>query len=266
MMDLKAPPLDRTVPIPLYFQLENWLLEQIESGAFAVGESIPTESQLREMFQVSRTTVRQAIYELIRSGWLIRNGKKGTIVSVPNKKRASVHAMEPFHKQILKTGRQPTTQVMEVKILDAREEIARNLGISEGEKVIFIFRRRFADEIAVMTIRNFLPYEKCRFVLDYDLTKESLYEVLSTGQQTKASSVRQIVEAQVPTMEDRKLFCIDSAKAILSFQCTDRNSSDEIVSYSLIRYRGDFVKFEVDVAEGMTDRNFSPPDWSLCKI
>ena len=53
--------LDKDVPIPLYFQLEKLILEEIDNGNYPVGSMIPTEMELSQMFGISRTTVRQAI-------------------------------------------------------------------------------------------------------------------------------------------------------------------------------------------------------------
>ena len=58
--------LDKDVPIPLYFQLEKLILEEIDNGNYPVGSMIPTEMELSQMFGISRTTVRQAISDLVR--------------------------------------------------------------------------------------------------------------------------------------------------------------------------------------------------------
>lgn len=252
------PELDKTIPIPLYFQLQNWILDEIKKGTYQVGQCIPTENQLREMFQVSRTTVRQAINKLIESGWLARNGTKGTVVTVPGKKVTSIRIMEPFNRQIIRAGQEPRTEVLRLQIISADEFLSEKLNIAAGEKVIAMFRRRFADNVAVMTLQSYLPYKLCSFILDHDFTTESLYEVLTMKEETKPYGVKQIVEAEVPTAEDLKMFDIDTIKPILSFRCLDRNRNGEIVSYNLLRYRGDYMQFEVDVVEGTADRSFRP--------
>lgn len=253
------PVLNKDVPIPLYFQLENWILEKIKDGTYQIGESIPTESQLRDMFQISRTTVRQAIHDLVEEGWLIRNGTKGTFVSEPKKKRTNVRSLESFNRQIIRAGQTPRTEILELKVIKADEELAGTLGIEVNGKVILMFRRRFADEVAVMTIRSCLSYDRCRFILEHDFAEESLYEVLSLREDTKPVDVRQIVEAQIPTAEDMKLFRMDCMKPILNFHCLDRNRRGENIVFNIIRYRGDYIRFEVDAIQGTSDRNFCPP-------
>ena len=56
--------INRTSPIPLYFQLAEVLRQDIQSGALAVGSKLPTENELCEQYAVSRSVVRQALQSL----------------------------------------------------------------------------------------------------------------------------------------------------------------------------------------------------------
>jgi GntR family transcriptional regulator len=71
----------------LYFQLQEVLKEKIEMGIWGVGEMIPSEPSLCEMYQVSRTVVRQALSVLEQDGQLRRVRGRGTFVSPPKIKQ-----------------------------------------------------------------------------------------------------------------------------------------------------------------------------------
>ena len=60
--------IDKGTPIPLYFQLKNIILKYINEGNLKPGDSIPTEMELAQIFDISRTTIRQAITELVMEG------------------------------------------------------------------------------------------------------------------------------------------------------------------------------------------------------
>ncbi len=79
----KESKIDKSIPIPLYFQLKTLIMDEIKNGTYKVGNPIPTEKELSETFQISRTTVQQAITELVQEGWLYRIKSKGTFVSQP---------------------------------------------------------------------------------------------------------------------------------------------------------------------------------------
>lgn len=72
--------IDKKSPIPSYFQLQNWLHEQIEQGVFKPGDKIPTEKELCQITGLARATVRQAIQKLVDMDLLERKRKSGTFV------------------------------------------------------------------------------------------------------------------------------------------------------------------------------------------
>jgi len=72
--------LNRQSFVPLYQQIKDLLVERIEHGEFAAGDVIPSEAQLGAAFEVSRLTVRQALYELRVEGYVIREKGRGTFV------------------------------------------------------------------------------------------------------------------------------------------------------------------------------------------
>jgi multiple sugar transport system substrate-binding protein len=73
--------IDKSVPIPLYYQLKEMIKKKIESGEFKPGDRLPTEQELCEMFSISRTPVRQALTELTHEGILYRRPGLGTFIS-----------------------------------------------------------------------------------------------------------------------------------------------------------------------------------------
>lgn len=72
--------IDRNSPVPQYFQLQRWLVEQIEQGVFKPGDKIPTEAELVQVAGLARATIRQAIQNLVNMGYLVRKRKLGTFV------------------------------------------------------------------------------------------------------------------------------------------------------------------------------------------
>src|SRR3989304_2717611 len=66
--------LDKASAIPLYFQLERWLVARVADGQLQPGHQIPSEQELCREFSLSRGTVRQALSELASEGhiYLVR--------------------------------------------------------------------------------------------------------------------------------------------------------------------------------------------------
>ena len=72
--------IDRNSPIPQYFQLQTWLIEQIEQGVFKPKDKIPTEEEIHQITGLARATIRQAIQNLVNMGYLDRKRRLGTFV------------------------------------------------------------------------------------------------------------------------------------------------------------------------------------------
>ncbi len=75
--------INKSSPIPQYFQFQTWLVDQIEQGIYKPYDRIPTEEEFMTMTGLARTTIRQAIQNLVVQGYLSRKRRLGTFVLVP---------------------------------------------------------------------------------------------------------------------------------------------------------------------------------------
>lgn len=244
--------LDKTIPVPLYFQLKNLLLKEIQSQACSVEASIPTEKELSEMFGISRTTVRKAIAELVQEGWLYRIKSKGTYVVRVKIKQDFIKRLENFNDQIKRTGHIPTTEVLEQRISEMPPQFYPYFDLNEGGKYVYLYRRRFADDEPIVSLKTYLPFELCSFVLKHNFEGESLYNVLATNRKTRICRVNRVLEAVGADAQDMKNLNVCRGKPIQFSITIGYNSEDEPIEYSIARYRGDRNRFEVDL---WIDRN-----------
>lgn len=237
--------LKKSVPIPLYFQLKELILDEIRNGNYKSDDLIPTENELSDMFEISRTTVRQAITELVQEGWLYRVKSKGTFVAKPKINQSFVQVLGSFNDQILSSNRTPSTVLVEMKVVTANEIIAEELKLSPMDKVIYIHRIRYADDEPIVVVKTYLPHKKCSFVLENDMEKESLYPILAKQEDTQIFKIKRLIEAVDATTYDIKNLNVKRGNAIQQFISTGYNMFDEPIEYSIARYRGDRNSFEV---------------------
>lgn len=239
--------IDKSVPVPLYFQLKELLLAEIKNGSYPVDSVIPTEKEISEFFAISRTTVRQAITELVQEGHLYRVKSKGTFVKQPKINQDFIQRLESFDEQILRSGMQPSTRLLDFQLMEAPPEVAERLQLKEEKRVFYIYRMRFANELPIVTLRTYVPYQVCPELGLYDFEKESLYGVLSRRPETRVHHVTRLVEAVEADAEDESYLHIRKGKPIQHFTsigCTEQGTP---VEYSLARYRGDRSSFQVTV-------------------
>ena len=246
-MFLENRELDKNVPIPLYYQLKEMIVEEIRSGKYPVDSLIPTEKDISEQFHISRTTVRQAITELVQEGWLYRIKSKGTFIARQKIKQDFLQRLETYEEQIRRIGMEPSTEVLACKVVAASKTVAEQLQIAEGDQVIYLFRRRFGNEDPVVTVETFLPYERCKFLKDYDFENHSLYDSLSGKDDTRIYSARRIVEAVDANNRDVQYLNVRKGSPIQLTHTVGYNRDGEPLEYSIARYRGDMSSFQVTV-------------------
>lgn len=246
----KIERINKSVPIPLYFQLKELILSEIKEGNYRSGDLIPTEKDISDAFQISRTTVRQAITELVQEGWLYRVKSKGTFVSQPKISQEYIRKIESFNDQMYRMGVAPTTEVLELKTMkgtEAGDSVMKALELGANDSVIFLHRKRLADGDPIVTSKTYLPFSECEFLLTHDLRTEQLYSILSQKEETRIFRIERIVEAIEAKTEDVNLLEIKRGKPIQYFVSIGYNAYGKPIEYTLSRYRGDRNKFEVTV-------------------
>lgn len=246
----KVGRIDKTVPIPLYFQLKELILSEIKEGNYKSGDMIPTEKEISDAFGISRTTVRQAITELVQEGWLYRVKSKGTFVSQPKISQNFIRKIESFNDQMYRLGKTPSTEVLELKTMsavEAGEGVLRALELTEQDSVIFLYRKRMADGNPNVTVKTFLPLKECEFIMNHNFVEEQLYSILSEREETRIFRVERTVEAREAKAEDVKLLDMKRGRPILFFMSIGYNAYGKPIEYTLSRYRGDRSSFEVTV-------------------
>lgn len=239
--------LDKNTPIPLYFQLEKLILEEIENGSYPVGSMIPTEKELSQIFDISRTTVRQAISNLVRNERLYRIKSKGTFVARPKISQGFIQSIQSFDDDMRSEGRQPSTQVLELKVVELPENISFQMGLESGSRAIYLYRKRCADGEPIVRVETYLPYDLCAFVLEHDFTKETLYQVLSTHEETNVVRITRICEARLANADDVAILNMKRGRPIHHFISIGRNREGSMIEYSIARYRGDQNRFRVEL-------------------
>lgn len=148
--------LDKNQPIPLYYQVMQIIQRKIDDGQYMVGSYIPTEEQLQDEFDVSRSTIRKAILELVHQGYLERKRSKGTMV-VGVKLEENLHELCSFTDQFLSTNIHLFTKILKFTTIACNRRIAKKLSLVEGESVHYMERLRMVDQVPVAFERWYAP-------------------------------------------------------------------------------------------------------------
>src|SRR5712692_9326679 len=142
------PTLERSNPLPLYYQLKEVLKQQIRSGHLAPHTAIPSEPELVTSYHVSRATVRQALSELVHEGLLYRQHGKGTFVCEPRVQQ-TVSKLTSLTEAIRRRGKSPGGFLLVSELSRGSQIIREQLALTDVEQVIRLERLRTADGIPI---------------------------------------------------------------------------------------------------------------------
>lgn len=240
--------VDDTNPIPKYIQISTWLQELIETGRFQKGEKLPSEVELARMCDVTRTTVRQAISELTVKGLLRKEKGTGTFVTrpVPAELRQKLEHISSTTDLMQESGIIQGTRILEKRVQQAGEEIARILFLGSNKKVFLIRRVRIGDGTPYIYEESFLPYDLFKGILELDLSG-SMYKIISEQFNVVLARCQQTISAVNLNARIAKILQLpENAAGIFTESLTfNENSIPVEILYSY--HRGDSYKLEIEL-------------------
>jgi DNA-binding GntR family transcriptional regulator len=232
--------VDRTSPVPLYFQLSQQLESAIERGRLAPGSLLGNEIELARRLGLSRPTVRQAIQSLVDKGLLVRRRGVGTQVVHSQVKRPL--ELNSLYDDLLAAGRRPTTSVLRNETVPASAEVAAALALPEGSAVQYVERLRLAHDEPMAQLRNYLP--DGLLALDTaQLEATGLYRTMRAAGIT-LHSARQSVGARAATADEAVRLAEPVGAPLLTMRRTTFDSTGRAVECGTHTYRASQYAFE----------------------
>lgn len=237
--------LERSGPIPLYFQIASRIEKAISEGTLPAGSRLENEISLGDRLGLSRPTIRRAIQELVDKGLLVRRRGIGTQV-VHGQVTRGVE-LTSLHEDLVRSGKKATTKLLGLKVVKADKRDAENLGVPIGAEILWIRRLRFADDVAVSVMENWLPTDFIDVSAE-DLSGLGLYQVLRT-RGINLRVAKQRIGARKATSEEASLLDIEKGSALLTMDRTAYDNSGRAIEYGHHCYRPDLYSFEVTLVE-----------------
>ncbi|MFJ8312872.1 MULTISPECIES: GntR family transcriptional regulator [unclassified Streptomyces] len=232
--------MDRTSPVPLYFQLSQQLEAAIEKGVLTPGSLLGNEIDLANRLGLSRPTVRQAIQALVDKGLLVRRRGVGTQVVHSQVKRPL--ELSSLYDDLEAAGQKPATTVLRNAFEPATAEVAAALGVPQGSDVHVVERLRYAHGEPMARLRNHLPAGLLRLDTEY-LEGTGLYRLMR-GAGITLHSARQTVGARAATALEAELLTEVAGAPLLTMQRTTFDDTGRAVEFGSHIYRASRYSFE----------------------
>jgi GntR family transcriptional regulator len=240
--------VDDSNPIPKYIQISAWLKELIETGRYQKGEKLPSEIQLAKTCEVNRATLRQAISELTAMGLLRKEQGTGTFVTAPApaELRQKLEHISSTTDLMQDSGITQRTKILQKRVEQAKDEIAKILFLGSNKKIILVRRVRVGDGTPYIYEESYLPYDLFKGILKMDLTG-SMYKIISEQFNIVLARCQQTISAVNLDAKIAKILQLsENAAGIFMESLTfDENSIPVEVLYSY--HRGDTYKLEIEL-------------------
>lgn len=230
-------------PISRYLQIINYYQSLIDAGKLAEDQQMPTEETIGVLFNVSRTTVRQALDGLVQSGYIYKIQGKGSFVS-SKKTGMQLNHLTGFSDEMRGLGLEPSTILLEQSLTLPSETVAQALGIDVSQQVYLLVRIRCADGVPVAVENVHMPFYRFAGLETQDLSK-SLYALLKEQYGCESSKAIQQIQAGAASAQDAKLLNIKNGSPVLRISRTTYGDDDAPFEYVNSVYRGDKYIFNV---------------------
>jgi DNA-binding GntR family transcriptional regulator len=244
-MPLPDVVVNRSSPVPLYFQVAEQLERAIFDGKLVPGDRIANEVSLAEELGLSRPTMRQAIQLLVDKGMLVRKRGVGTQVVHPPIKRTV--ELTSLYDDLKRTGRQPETTVIGLELVGADDVAAARLKVAEGSPIWRLDRLRSVDGEPLALMCNFVP-ETMTDLSDVDFAVTGLYEHFRS-QGIHLRVAHQTISARRAEPREAKLLGGRKGDPVLTMERTSFDDGGRAVEYGTHLYRPDLYAYETTLVD-----------------
>jgi DNA-binding GntR family transcriptional regulator len=233
--------VDRTSPVPLYYQVAQRLEHAIESGDLPAGTRLDNELVLADQLGVSRPTLRRAIGYLVDRGYVVRRRAVGTQVVQPKVRRPV--QLSSLYDDLATGGKNPRTKVLSLETVAAADLVAHALGVEEGSPVVALERLRFADGEPLAVMRNWLPPG----LVELDaasLERTGLYQLMRAAG-VGLHLVSQTIGGRAATTTEARLLHARKGEPLLTMRRTTYDDAGQAVELADHLYRASLYSFEI---------------------
>jgi GntR family transcriptional regulator len=229
------------ITLPLHAQLHDELVQQIITGALPTGSRIPSERELCERFNVSRTTTRRTISELVHEGWVYTVVGKGTYVA-RNLLEQELQSFTGFSDDLNRRGISVTSRVLAAENIKAPPPLAQSLHLPVLAPVFQLHRLRLTSGTALAIQRTTLPEHLCPGLLQFDFTSGSLYDILRSRYGLRLVRGQATIRAGLATPSERSLLKLGNPGAVLRTYQTTFLDDDRPIEYCESVFHGELYE------------------------
>lgn len=238
--------------LPLYYQLETVLRQNISSGKWRLNHRLPSEAELGSDYGISRITVRQALASLEAEGLLRREAGRGTFVKDTPKFTGTLK-LEGSLDDFISIVKTTSVKVLSIDQVQATPEEAEMLGISVGAPLIRCTRVRSYRNEPYSLVVNDIPYQIGKRLSKSDWAGP-VSDILQQKLGIQMGDAKQSIRASLADVETSRILGIRVGAPLLSVDRIVYNEAGGPVDRVLTHYRSDIFSFTVNLRKDRRNR------------
>jgi GntR family transcriptional regulator len=220
------------------------LTREIEEGRLRSHDRLPSDKELCERWQVSRSTVRKAMDQLADRGKIFRIPGKGSFVAFQKISHPTSQLLS-FSEKMKAQGLALETKLIQQTMIEPDEDIASMLRLSSGDRVLKIQRLRIVLNEPMALQTSYIPEALGRDIIEEDFTTTSLNQLMQEKCHVRLSRSDVWIEAPILSQREKKLLGSQSLPLFLAVVGLTYDQDDNPVRFSRGVFRGDRVRLRI---------------------
>lgn len=234
--------------LPKYYVIKEDIIKKINKEELKPNQVLPSERELMEEYKVSRITVRKALEELDKEGYIYKIQGKGSFVKGDNL-RQGLTKVHSYTEGILQQGMTPSRKILYSSIEKCDKKTSRLLNINIGDSIFVLERIYYADNDPICVTKAMLTYDVFPKIECFDFSNNSLYKILEDFYNLKITRATQTVEAVAASKYIANHLEVKRGYPVLLFKAVTfgRINGSEIPFETFISYyKTDKIKYYID--------------------
>lgn len=233
---LVRPAINPNSHVPKYLQLKARFMREIQEGRWPEGERFASDQELTSQLGVSRMTVRQAVAEMVRDGFLRRDHGRGTFVTRPRALRRFWTVIS-FTEEMRSRGLEVQNRLLGVRRVIPSGRIRKALRLRPGERVLQIRRIRAVHGQPIAYNVSNIPLSRCPDLDSADLEEDSLYIIIQNRYGYRIKHGDRAYRAARPSRAEAALLGIAPGEQVLIVEGTTFVDREVPIDYCYEVYR-----------------------------
>ena len=232
---------------PYYRWLEDILRDDISQGTYKPGDALPTEHELMRRYDLSSTTVRRAVHDLVREGWIYRKAGKCTFVK-RTKLEERLARLTSFAEEMQSRQIVPEFKLIRAESVIPPSDVARFLKITPKHKAYLIERVQIANGDPIALACGYWNPEIGEKLAKHDLQRIALYEIVEQHLHIPLVEADESINAMPADADIARKLGVQKNSALLVRRRLSYSSEMRPIEFTTTFYRADRYEYKIRLA------------------